>query len=237
MLIGGVSVTNTSPPVIVTADPDGVIGAGLGTFAFDTVTQTVYINTDGGTTWRQLALSGGTSAVLPWQTGRYYFTPNASATASIASHGNNSLRVYPVFVPTAQAITRIGTQIVLAGDPGSVVRLGVYADDGTGRPGALVVDAGTIPGDVAATAELTISAPMPGWHWFGGVVQNAAGGQPTVLVSRNVESPADAGTTMPIAGFESYGFRMSGVTGALPAAYVVTAPTASVIRLFVGVGI
>lgn len=159
--------------------------------------------------------AGGVAPALPMVSGRYYFAPAGAHTTS-ASLGNGSLRLSPFFVPNPVTLSRIGGEITVVGDAASVLRLGIYNDDGTGRPGNLVLDAGTISGNSATVQEITISQPLnAGWYWFGGAVQGVTTTQPTVR-TLNVIQSIDVGTVIPASGMSMINFLMSGVTGALP---------------------
>lgn len=170
---------------------------------------------------------------LPLIAGRYYFTPNATSTGASATLGNGTLRLTPWFVPNAIALTKIGAEVTSA-SASTLFRLGIYADDGTGRPGLLIVDAGTIDGGSATVQEKDISVTIgPGWYWFGGAVQNAAGTQPTMRVAASIASPIDVGTTAPGASATSMGFSMSAGQSGLPSSFTQSGGAGSVPRIFI----
>lgn len=166
-----------------------------------------------GVTWITL---GANDIPVTMKSGNYYFTNYAGATAVNAAPGNNSLRLSPFFVPRAVTLTRLGMEIVAVGDAGSTVRLGIYADDGTGQPGALLLDAGTIPGDAVAMVEIVINLALPaGQYWVGNVVQGAPVTQPSLRVMNNSLTLVGI-STIPAAGTGYYTFTVTGVAGALP---------------------
>lgn len=83
----------------------------------------------------------------------------------------------PFVVPRATAFDQLSLEITTA-VAGSTVRLGIYADDGAGRPGALVLDAGTV--NASGIGAKTISASItlqPGLYWLAAA---ARGGSPTI---------------------------------------------------------
>ena len=101
----------------------------------------------------------------------------------------------------------------------SVVRLGLYADDGSFYPGALLADWGVSPGTIdtsvtTGTRTITVSqavkALTPYWH---AIV--AQGGAPSVggdnRVFGNIPTAAQAMTAI------NKGYTQAAVTGALPA--------------------
>jgi hypothetical protein len=174
----------------------------------------------------------------PFQSGRYYLVPQSAASGSSATLGVSVAKAVPFTVPNSCVISRIGADISVIGDAGSLYRLGIYADDGTGRPGALKVDGGTVLGDSATVQEVTVNVALsPGLYWAVGVVQNVATTQPTVrTASTNIMLPLDAGTTIPGAAASNLGFQSTGVAGALAATFNVTGFAGNVVpRLFVKV--
>ncbi len=179
----------------------------------------IYVCITAGTpgTW---SLGGGGSP--PMVSGRYYRLPNCSVQTS-ATLGVGTLRLIPKFIPHPLTLTRLGAEVTITGDVGSKLRLGIYADDGTFRPGALVLDAGTINGDSATVQEITISQALSrGWYWFGGAVQVVTVTQPTVRATNTLYEPipVDYNTVAPTAGAANAGAFQSGVTGALPNPFV-----------------
>jgi hypothetical protein len=174
------------------------------------------------------------TAMTPLVTGRYYRVPNGSVSTS-AALGNGTLRVVRKYIPTSTTITRIGAEVTVIGDVGSKFRIGIYADS-SGRPGALVLDAGQINGDSATVQEITISQALtPGWYWFGGVVQSVVTTQPTVRVLATPYEPLvhDLGTSILSAGLTSLGASVGGVTGALPNPFGTVGTAGNVPSIFV----
>ena len=165
-------------------------------------------------------------AWFPWQSGRYYYAPNVGIGTS-AALGVGTLRATPFVVPNAVTVTRIGAEIATVGDAGSVLRIGLYADDGTGRPGALVSDAGTIAGDSATVQEITVSLGLgPGTYWAASAVQVVTVTQPTVRVANGFGvPPIDAGPSAPTAATVFVSFNRTGIAGAFPDPF--GTPTAS----------
>lgn len=172
------------------------------------------------------------------KTGNYYFTasPNTSGSTTL---GTGNLRLTPWPVPNTVTLTRIGAEVIAAGDAGCKFRLGIYADDGSGYPGALVLDAGTIAGDAATAQEIVISQALsPGLYWVGGASQIITTTGPTMrTVNTALAMPTlRLGATMPSAAAVSFGFTQPSVTGALPANYTSTVTvTTAAPRVFVKV--
>lgn len=161
------------------------------------------------------------------RSGVYYLTTPHTATNTSNTLGNGTGRFSPWVVNRTMSLSKIGTEVTAAGEAGSLVRLGIYADDGTGYPGALVLDAGTIAGDSVAVQEVTISQVLaPGLYWVGAVVQNAPSTQPrlrtiaggtwgAIPITNGAAPAADQPGAVAFVGFN--------MTGAFPALW----PTAS----------
>ncbi len=169
-----------------------------------------------------VAPGGGLVGLPPWPAGQYVF-PIGSNQPTATSIGNNVMRAGPAVVPYPASIDRLAVEVTAAGEAGSVLRLGVYADAGA-KPGALLIDAGTVPGDVVATAELTVAVTLPaGIVWFATVTQNAPTTQPQLRCVTGAPVVAvGLGVSLPGAGAGIAGITQGAVSGALPAS---AAPT------------
>ena len=169
----------------------------------------------------------------------HYYLPICQNTQTSAQTGTGTLRLAPWVVPHAVTLSRIGGEVTTIGDVGSKYRLGVYADDGTCLPGALVLDAGQIAGDSATVQELTIDLTLqPGVYWTGGVTQAVTTTQPTIRVtSTGWDGPflLPLGSSAPTAGMTASGVLMTGVTGALPSTFTYGASGSSAPRVHVKV--
>lgn len=164
--------------------------------------------------------------------GRYYRLPNVSVTTS-ATLGVGTLRLMPKFIPAPVTLDRLGAEITVVGDAASLFRIGIYADSGSLRPGALVLDAGTIAADSATVQTVTISQLLArGWYWFGGAVQNTVG-QPTVRVSAQMweANPVDY-FGQPGPATNIHGYSMTGVTGALPGSFTISSANSGMPTIF-----
>lgn len=154
-----------------------------------------------------------------------YFLPISQGSGSTGTLTNNWLRVLPWIVRGTITIDRMVGDIATAGEVGSKFRMGIYADDGGSRPGALVVDAGQIAADSATVQELAI-APVtlqPGVYWLGGAVQLAPTTQPSVRVVNGAtpDVPMILGTALPAAGASGTAYAATGVTDVLPVTFPV----------------
>lgn len=169
--------------------------------------------------------------------GRYYRMPSCNLTTSITA-GIGLLRVVPAYIPNKITVAKIGAEITVAGDVGSKLRLGIYADDGTLRPGSLVLDAGQIAGDSATVQEITDGVTVlhgGRWYWFGAVVQSVSVTQPTVRVTNTIleRNPIDYRESTPVAGAAATGYAQSAITGALPSTFTVQTTSGSCPSIFI----
>lgn len=170
------------------------------------------------------------------KTGAYIFPLGGAALASLATLGNSIIRLSPWIVESPFSITKFGAEVVTVGDAGSKVRLGMYLDDGTGYPGALLFDAGQIAGDSATVQELTVNQALPvGILWVAAGCQAAATTQPVLRGHNTGNSSVYLGSSViPTAAGMQLGYQMTGISGALPAtAPAGMATTGAAIRTFV----
>lgn len=169
--------------------------------------------------------SGGLAGRRPYlpglQSGNYFF-PIGAGLISTDTFPAGNLYLTPWLLEQATTIDRIGVDISTAAAAGTLVRPALYADNGTGYPGSLVVDPGTLAADAVAVVSATISQALaPALYWVGFVGQGAAvtarsayGYEPVVPIAFGTATP-DPGAT-PLAYFQA------GVTGALPATFSTT---------------
>jgi len=183
-----------------------------------------------------LVTDSTTAPAIP--SGSYVHLNSPTTSSTSATLGNGSLRTTPVMLP-AISIARIGAEITSAGSAGCVLRLGIYADNGSGQPGTLIQDFGTIAADAVALPEITLGTPLAlaaGLYHIGAVLQGAPATQPTVRTASIPDVPQGVlipmGTSIPAANTSVVGNSMSSVTGALPSTFVVSGGTGSVVRIF-----
>jgi hypothetical protein len=110
--------------------------------------------------------------------GRWYRRAVTGTTLGNAASTLNKIFVSRILL-AAGTLDRIAIQHLSVSAASEVARLGIYKDS-SGRPGALVVDAGTVDLSTAAGYKaLTISAPVDAaWYWLAAVRQgptNTAG--------------------------------------------------------------
>jgi len=168
------------------------------------------------------AAAGGGAGYTPVN-GNYYFVNSGQAASTSAALGYGTLRVTPFTVPGTTSVSKLFAEYSVAGDAASVIRMGIYADNGSGQPGALLVEGATQPsvGGTPAVVETTASATLsPGIVYWIGAVNQGTGTQPTI---RTVSAGAmpdivqfAQGASLPAAAQVSIGYSVGGVTGSLP---------------------
>lgn len=151
-----------------------------------------------------------------------YHTNSSQALSTSNGNGNGTLRVSRFDFDRAVTLDRIACEVTAAGEAGSLMRLGIYADS-NGVPGSLVLDAGTVAGDGTAgireaTANLSLAA---GSYWIGGAVQAAPTTQPTLRICAGVLPTTQNGTLTTLSQTWG-GYSQTGVSGALPATFSAT---------------
>lgn len=164
-----------------------------------------------------------------YTSGNYYFCNSPSSNSTTAAHGNSTVRVAPFVISKPITITRLGAEFTVAGEANSVLRLGIYADGGSGVPsGAAVLDAGSIStgtgnagtvatGGTPGVYEITVSQALtPGLYWAAAAVQGAGTTQPTVRTINAVSMifPLPM-TSIPTTSLNIVGYSMA-AAGALP---------------------
>src|SRR4051812_39435289 len=103
--------------------------------------------------------------------GYYFAAPGGSTTGS---RPNGALYAHPLFIGRTMTVARIGVDVTTAGSAGALCRLGIYADNGWGLPGTLLLDAGVVDCTTTGVKELTITQALaPGLYWFAAATQGA----------------------------------------------------------------
>lgn len=171
--------------------------------------------------------------------GIWYPMSGGGPTNSTAQ-GNGTLKAFPFEFRQPGVINALAAAWTTPGQAGSTLRLGVYADDGTGLPGALLLDAGTkaTTGDTVIQdwTGLSLAVRANARIWFAAVIQGAPTTQPNVYqvtTSPPVVLPLTANATLPAVGL---GPRVSlvhadTVAGELPAAFNPTGNSGSITRV------
>jgi len=188
-------------------------------------------------------VSGGVSSGFPFQVKivngltRWYWLPNFGATGTNTGLGINVARLCPFWIPNACTLLAIGAEVTVAGDAGSLVHMGIYNDDGTGRPGILLADIGSLNGASATVQSIgSLNIPLPaGMYHYCQILQNITTTQPTMRVqAASFILPTD-NTAMPGVATNNGGWVNAGPwPGALPNSFpgVTGSQANSVPRMF-----
>ena len=131
---------------------------------------------------------------------------------------NNQLAACPIYIPNSVTLNGIAIGVNGGASTGGVVRLGIYADDGTGVPGTLLVDAGTVDVTTNGTKSLTISlAVTPGIYWLAAVVQGNPTTRPTLwkISASGLPWPVSAGSAANSLQNALQTYAQNSVSGAL----------------------
>lgn len=112
----------------------------------------------------------GDDYIIPRTSGEYYVGV-VTASGSNGTITQNRLFALPFNVGASRAFDRIAVNSL--GVAATNVRLGIYADS-NGKPGALILDAGTVATTSAGLAQITISQTLSGRVWLACVGQGGA---------------------------------------------------------------
>lgn len=157
-----------------------------------------------GTTW--MALTDGTERFTP-VSGRFY-GPIVNTSGGSAIAGVGVQRAAPWFLSRRTVFDQIVAHSGTAAVASSVIRPAVWADDGTGKPGALVLDGGSDLSANSTDTDLvqTLASPItldPGLYHVGGIMN----GGPNVRTTNPQNSPfgpALGADTFALAAFAGY---------------------------------
>ncbi len=123
----------------------------------------------------------------------------------------NLLYAVPMLIGAPQRFSKMA--FATLGTASSFWRLGIYADDGYSKPGALIIDCGQV--DTASAGEKTadVNKTLSGLVWLAGVTQSVAG-----TISRmgtTIASPYVGSSSVYSLGCGS-AYSLAGVSGPLP---------------------
>lgn len=150
-------------------------------------------------------------------TGKYYTA--AGLSASVSTPTQNRLRVFPFTVDRTATFDRMATEVTTA-VAATLLRWTVHVDNGSGIPGALVLDTGAV-GDAStvgvkeATVSLTLTAGV--LYWLGCVPQ---GGNPGLRHHSGAHVGAVGLDQSEISLGVAVGFYQSSIAAAAPDPFV-----------------
>lgn len=157
---------------------------------------------------------GTTSAQLPKLQTSFYYGADIYSIAGTAAPTLSRVHYTPWQVPSACTINQLGIESTVAAGAGGVIRLGLYADNGSAVPGALLVETTALDTTVpAAFISEAVDVDLDaGLYWFASCAQVAA----ATFRSRSGHNPF-FGRAIAAGQVNFGGYFENGVAGALPA--------------------
>ena len=151
--------------------------------------------------------------------GNYYRAGNSTGSSTIYVPNINRMHSQIMCFPEEITIDRLAIYVSVAGAAGSVVRMGLYADDGTLHPGQLIYDSGEI--DTTTTGPKTAAPPSPiviarGTPFWTCLLCGVAVLKPKVS---DYACLSALGTGNTVGGWSLNGFYANQAYGALPATH------------------
>jgi len=150
--------------------------------------------------------------------GNYYRAGNSTGYSTRASNLNRMYSQIMCF-PEEITIDRLAIYVSVVGAAGSVVRMGLYADDGTLHPGQLIYDSGEINTTTtglktaAPPSPIVIAKATPFWTCF---LCGVAAPKPK---TSDYSCLSTLGTGNTVGGWSFNGFYVNQAYGALPATH------------------
>lgn len=143
-----------------------------------------------------------------------YYTVLVGGNDAAQSPGQSTECAMRFEVGVATTFDRIGVEVT-TNAASNVYRLGIRYDSGSGYPGSLLLDAGTVDASTTGAKEITISQVLtPGLWWLTCTLQ---GGTGAAVRGRPGPDPYIAQGSILNANYGSY--TQGSVTGALPASF------------------
>lgn len=172
------------------------------------------LGTDGG--WNSVMI---TPAVGEWW-GTHY---NGGLYSQQVSGGTGFLYYLPLWIPAGvTTVDRISVEVT-SNTATALTRLGLYLPDSTGKPGARLVDGGTVDSSAAGVVSVSLGSPptvTPNSLIYVGLVPQTA----SASYRQTSNGPLLKGSPIPsstvanvFARTDTTAWRETGVTGALPA--------------------
>lgn len=107
---------------------------------------------------------------LPMAAGRFYGVPNGDTPGTLLTV-TGTLYAYPFYIAAPTLVKTINLNVT-TGQTGGSARVGIYADNGAGYPGALVTgsDGGALAATSTAAAANTVNLTLgAGWYWLASI--------------------------------------------------------------------
>jgi hypothetical protein len=165
--------------------------------------------------------SGGSAHSWPYRVyiPGYTYETTGGASGSTSTRSVSLLVAVPFFIPTEIEAKSLSVRVSTATTEG-LVRLGIYAADSFDRPGALVLDAGTVDGSTTGFKTITISQVLsPGLYYLSEVRQGGASTPINGTAFPIPFAPAPAPGFTPSTLQSSFWVRSGGVSAELPTVF------------------
>ena len=141
---------------------------------------------------------------------------NARANANLAITANAAY-LMPVEMHPSRVYAQIGIRVGTGGSAGSVIRLGLYARNIDGTPGALIVDAGTVDATTSGYKSVVVSfTPDRVPYCVAVACQGSPATAPLVAALNNNRETTGTGLWLSSNGEAQGGYCVVNVTGGLP---------------------
>jgi hypothetical protein len=162
-----------------------------------------------------LSAVSAVGAGLPYVTGEWY-GPQRLTSTSTAALTESTAYCYPYVVTATHTFTSLGINVTTGGGTGSVCRFGIYSDNGSGYPGALMLDASTaVTTGTGAVQSTTFSQSLtPGLYWL--VCAPQVGTGPTVTSDAGAGSPVFGASAPGTSAGDKRCYAVGSVSGAMP---------------------
>ena len=150
-------------------------------------------------------------------TGNYYYPIGSQTTAPIPA---DLLYAWPIWFSSTETWTRIGIYVD-TGVAATNARIGVYANGADNRPGALVLDAGTVSTATTGEKEITISQSLTAntVYWLAVVSDDASGMGSLQMMQAGGADDIDRRLGVTAAVATGVGYSKGHVYAALPDPY------------------
>jgi hypothetical protein len=102
--------------------------------------------------------------------GQYLVSMGSGIVNQIIPEGR--LFFVPMFMSDSAACDRIAVEVASSASANGLIRLGVYESNSKGLPGNLLIDAGTVNGNIVGVKQTIISNTFEGLVWIAVVAQN-----------------------------------------------------------------
>lgn len=114
------------------------------------------------------------------KSGLWYSTEAAAFQPGFQAFSDNTLWLLPLFVEKGVSLDRLGVNVSNQGEASSLIHMGLYSDV-DGEPSELLIDGGSVAGNVSGFQRVTIDfLPEDYFLWFGVLFTNSSTTRPQV---------------------------------------------------------